>query len=250
MDLPIESIRLKQVRDQLGLTQAIFGQQLGLSTTADMERGRTKVSGLVVMKLLRDYQVNPLWLYGESKQQRLNPNEQDVIPKTITVDNLGSENILLVNQKAAAGYADNIGDPEYYKELPAFGLPLPEYRNASYRGFQVEGYSMMPAIQPDEWIITKAIANTSEVRNGGIYVVVESESIRIKKLINNKDKQSLTLISLNPDYPTDEVAYDEVKELWEFHSKLTQELALQSQNSKLDAIHADVKKLGEMMGGM
>lgn len=247
MNIPIEAKRLKEVRDQLGLTQSAFGKLLGISTTADMERARTKVSGQVVMRLLRDYNVNPLWLYGESQQQKLNPNEQDIIPKTITIDTEGSENILLVNQKAAAGYADNIGDPEYVKDLPAFGLPLPEYRNASYRGFQVEGHSMLPAIQPGEWIITQAVSNIADVKDGHIYVVVEQESIRIKKLINRKEQHKLTLISINPDYPTTEIAYDQVQEIWEFHSKITQELVMQSQYSKLDAIHADVQRIGEML---
>lgn len=249
MEIPIESFRLKEIREDLGLTQAAFAKKLSINTTADIERGRTKLSGLITMQLLKDYHINPLWLFGESQQKYLNPNDGDVIPKTITVDNDGHENILLVNEKAAAGYAQNIGDREYYEELPAFSFPISEYRNASYRGFQIEGYSMAPAILPNDWVISKALSSIEEIKNGGIYVVVEDEGIRIKKLINNADNQTITLISINQDYTADTINYNQVKELWEFHSKLTQELVLQTQDVKLDAIHRDVQIIAEQLKG-
>ncbi len=246
MEIPMESKKLKEVREELGLTQSAFATQLGIkNTTADIERGRTKISGFVVMQLLKTYHINPLWLYGYSAQKHLNPDHQYVNPKMISVDNVGNENILLVHEKAAAGYAGNIGDPEYYDDLPAFTFPLPEYRNASFRGFQVDGQSMQPALLPGEWIIAKAISNINEIQNGNIYVVVEKEGIRVKKLVVNSDNQSISLISTNPDYPADIISYDDVKELWEFHSKITQEVSTQLPQTQLDQIQQDLKTLSQ-----
>src|SRR5699024_6183256 len=126
-------------------TQAEFAELLGINnTTADIERGRTRLSGEVIKELLRQFQINPLWIYGESNQKYLDLNQVSVLPKVISVDTDGSENMLLVNQRAAAGYPQNIQESGWHKKLPAFNLPLPEYRNATYRGFQVEGNSMEP----------------------------------------------------------------------------------------------------------
>lgn len=244
MTIPIQGLRLKQVREEIGETQTSLAEKLDVGTsTTDYERGRTRLTGKLVAALLENYHINPLWLYGKSEQKYLDPHRREVSPKAISVDNSGQENILMVHAKAAAGYADNLSNPEYYEELPAFTFPLPEYRNASFRGFQVEGFSMMPSIQPEEWIITKAIGDMSDIKNGNIYVVVEDSGIRIKRIIADDDKKRLTLISINPEYPTDQIAYDQVKEIWEFYSKITQQVSLQSTNHKLDEIHQDIKDL-------
>ncbi len=246
MDLPIECQRLRIVRESLNETQSSFAKKLNIgNSTTDFERGRTKLSGILVLKLLSEYHINPLWLYGQSEQKHLNPNALELHPKVVTINDTGYENILMVNEKAAAGYSGNLSNPAYYKELPAFSFPLAEYRNATFRGFQVEGFSMTPIIQPSEWIITKAIANIEQIKDGNIYVIVENEGIRIKKVINNSSNQTLSLISINPEYAPDVIPYAQVQEIWEYHSKLTKEIAHQSPNKKLEEMHADIKTLQE-----
>lgn len=244
MEPSIAARRFKQVREELKMTQGAFAEVLGIgSTTADIERGRTKISGAIVTKLLKEYHINPLWIFGESPQKHLNPDHKDVSPRTISVDALGEENILLVNEKAAAGYAGNLGDPEYYQALPAFTFPLPEFRNATYRGFKIEGHSMLPVILPDEWIITKAVANITDIKNGNIYVIVQEDSIRIKKVILDLERRQLALISINPDYPTEILDFSDVKEVWEYHSRITQNLADTSDTRKLDEIHKEILEI-------
>lgn len=243
MENKSSALRFKQVREELGFTQQAFAQKLGISTTADIERARTKISGHIVMQLLRDHQINPLWLFGHSAQKYVTASGRDTLPQTITVDNVGQENILLVNEKAAAGYADNLNNVSYYESLPAFSVPLPDYRNATFRGFQVEGYSMVPALSPDEWVIAKAVTNLTDIKSGQIYVIVENESLRVKRVIPNHAEQQLTLVSVNPDYPDDVISFHQVKELWEFHSKITKEITFQSSKDKLDAMHDDIKEI-------
>ncbi|MGB3152681.1 MAG: helix-turn-helix domain-containing protein, partial [Maribacter sp.] len=150
--------RFTDIRRELGYTQADFAGLLGVSnTTADIERGRTKLSGKVVLVLLKQFKINPLWLFGESEQQYLETSNTSVIPKVVTVDSLENDNMVLVNAKAAAGYPQNISDTSWYQQLPAFDLPIPEFRNATYRGFQVEGDSMLPNLHPGEWVLARAI---------------------------------------------------------------------------------------------
>ena len=242
MDSTKAASRFKQVREELGYTQAAFAEILGIkSTTADIERGKVKITGRIIKDLLSKYKINPLWIYGESKQQYINIHAQDVSPQVVSVDSQGSENILMVNIKAAAGYSGNIEDQQFYKGLPAFSFPLAEYRNTSFRGFQVEGDSMSPAILDNDWILAKAISNLDEIKDGKIYVIVEEESVRVKKV--RKLESSIQLISINKDYPSVEVDRSAVREIWEFYSKISKDVDTQANVDLLRDIKSDLEEI-------
>jgi len=214
--------RFKSIREENHFTQADFAKILNVkNSTADIERGKTKISGKVVSRLLKEFGVNPLWLFGESEQKEIKLHNGDVSPKVVTVDAQNNENIVLVNVKAAAGYPHNVQDVDWYQQLPAFDIPLPEYRNATYRGFQVEGDSMLPVLEPKEWVIGKAVNSLSELRTNALYVVVLHDSVVVKKVRKNEDSSSLTLISLNADYLPFTIQTHQIAELWEVNSKLS-----------------------------
>lgn len=214
--------RFTDIRRELGYTQADFAGLLGVSnTTADIERGRTKLSGKVVLELLKQFKINPLWLFGESEQQYLETSNTSVIPKVVTVDSLENDNMVLVNAKAAAGYPQNISDTSWYQQLPAFDLPIPEFRNATYRGFQVEGDSMLPNLHPGEWVLARAIEHIDYVSANKIYVVVLQDSIMVKKIEKRPNSNNLTLVSLNETYPPYDIKPFQVQEIWEVSSKIT-----------------------------
>ncbi|MFD2564174.1 XRE family transcriptional regulator [Aquimarina rubra] len=214
--------RFKSIREENHFTQSDFARVLDIkNSTADIERGKTKISGKVVSKLLKEFGVNPLWLFGESDQKKIQLHNGDVTPKVITVDSENNENIVLVNVKAAAGYPHNVQDVDWYQQLPAFDIPLPEYRNATYRGFQVEGDSMLPVLEPKEWVIGKAVNNLTELRSNALYVVVLQDSVVVKKVRKNEDSSVLTLISLNSDYLPYTIQTHQIVELWEVNSKLS-----------------------------
>ncbi|MCK8522341.1 helix-turn-helix domain-containing protein [Aquimarina sp. D1M17] len=233
--------RFKSIREENHYTQADFAKILDIkNSTADIERGKTKISGKVVAKLLQEFNVNPLWLFGESNQKKIQLQEGDVAPKVITVDTQNNENIVLVNVKAAAGYPHNVQDVDWYQQLPAFDIPLPEYRNATYRGFQVEGDSMMPVLEPKEWVIGKAINSLSEIGSNAICVVVLEDSVVVKKVRKNEDASTITLISLNPEYLPYTIQVHQIVELWEVNSKL-------SFNIDANSDSASIKQLQEAM---
>ncbi len=214
--------RFTEVRRALGFTQAEFAKVLGVSnTTADIERGRTKLSGKVVAELLRQFKINPLWLFAESDKQYLEPSNTSVIPKVVTVNSSDNENMVLVNAKAAAGYPQNIQDTSWYKQLPAFDIPLPEFRNATYRGFQVEGDSMLPNLKPGEWVLAKAVEDISDVSPNKIYVIVLQDAVLVKKIEKAPTSTNIILISLNETYPPYEIEPHQIQEIWQVNSKIT-----------------------------
>ncbi len=221
-ELAIEVKRFLEVRRELGHTQSEFAKILGIpKTTADIERGRTKLSGKVVMELLGRFKINPLWLFGESEQKRLSTSNASVIPKVVTVDSSDNENMVLVNAKAAAGYPQNIQDTSWYRQLPAFDIPLPEFRNATYRGFQVEGDSMLPNLRPGEWVLAKAVESLEAISPNKIYVVVLEDAVLVKKLEKSPISSKISLISLNQNYPPYTVEVGKIQELWQVNSKIT-----------------------------
>ncbi len=254
MSISIESIRFKELREDLRFTQKDFAKLLQIpSTTADIERGKAKITGKTVSLLYKHFEVNPLWLFGESKDKFLKSNPTaEVFPKVITINSQAKENILLVNEKASAGYPQNIQDPEWYENLPVFDLPLPQFKNATYRGFQVEGDSMFPRINPGEWVIGKAITTLNEVINNRIYVVVLTDSLLVKKLQKISGKNKIKLISFNESYLPIEINFNDIQELWLVNSKLTfaidnseESSLLKELNESMALLKSQLKKLNE-----
>ncbi len=222
METEVTIKRFVDIRRDLGHTQAEFAKMLGISnTTADIERGRTKLSGKVVVELFRQFKINPLWLFGESENKYLESSNTSVIPKVVTVNSADNDNMVLVNAKAAAGYPQNIQDTSWYKELPAFDLPLPEFRNATYRGFQVEGDSMLPNLKPGEWVLARAVEHIDDVSPNKIYVVVLQDAVLVKKVEKKPNSNNITLISLNETYPPYEIKPFQIQEIWQVSSKIT-----------------------------
>lgn len=243
-DSTTEIKRFKEIREDHNLTQSEFAALLGIkNSTADIERGRTKLSGKIVAELLRQFQVNPLWLFGESSQKFLTLSAGDVSPKVITVNSSEEENIILVNQKAAAGYPHNVQDISWYQQLPAFDIPLPEYRNATYRGFQVEGDSMMPNLRPGEWVLGKAVPSIAEVSFSKIYVVVLYDSVLVKKIQKMEDPYKILLVSINEEYPPVQVLVSDIQELWQVNSKLTFSIDATSESGLLRQLQQSMDDL-------
>jgi SOS-response transcriptional repressor LexA len=243
--------RFKQVREELKLTQAAFAEELGIgATTADIERGRTRIPGYAVKELLKKYRINPLWLFGESSQKYLQSEHSTMSPRVITVDGAGNDNIVMVSAKAAAGYPLNIGDAQWFESLPAFGIPLAEFRNATFRGFQVSGDSMLPVLRSGEWVFTKAVDDWNHLNAQLIYVVVTAESILVKKIKKENDGISTQLLSLNPEYPPIRIDRSEIQELWEVSSKLSFNLSADANSISLHQLHQEIAALRLEVRGM
>ncbi|WP_298789926.1 LexA family transcriptional regulator [uncultured Allomuricauda sp.] len=241
--------RFTEIRRELGYTQADFAKLLGISnTTADIERGRTKLSGRVVAELLRQFKINPLWLFGESDQKHLETSKTSVIPKVVTVDSAEQDNMVLVNAKAAAGYPQNIQDTSWYQQLPAFDLPIPEFRNATYRGFQVEGDSMLPNLRPDEWVLARAIEHIDHVSSNKMYVVVLQDSVMVKKIEKRPNSNNITLVSLNETYPPYEIKPFQIQEIWEVSSKLTFNVDATTETGLLRQLQQSMEELKKQVG--
>lgn len=251
----MESIaqRLKDLRKEEKLTQGGLGDILGTNQghISAIERGENNLTVSHLSILLEKLSVNPVWLmtgngdtyisakdYFREKSNETIANDLSenagvsagvnagvnagVKPLVVTVDNSGRENIPMVNSKAFAGYASNFQSVEYVKKLPVFGIPLPEFRNATFRAFQASGTSMEPTIWNGDWLIGQFVDNwPGNIRDGYIYIVVTDHTILVKRLLNRVSLGRLVIQSDNEAFPTDFLQVEEVKEIWYLKAKIS-----------------------------
>lgn len=243
--------RFKLIREMNDLTQKQFAEVLSIrNIIADIERGKTKLSGFIVANLMKLYGINPMWLYGFSAVKFIKDLQVNTSPKVITLNAEDNENMVLVDVKAAAGYPTNVQEPFWYNELPAFNFPLPQYKNATFRGFQVQGDSMFPHFKPKEWVIAKAVDNVKNLSNNKICVVVLKDSVLVKQLRIAEDSNFITLISSNNEYPPFEVFLKEVQEIWQVTSKLSFDIDDVGESANIHDIQLAMQRLSKEVASL
>jgi hypothetical protein len=106
-----------------------------------------------------------------------------IMPKVITIDTQGNENVLLVHVKARAGYLNGYSDPEFMASLPAYRLP--GLNNGTFRLFEVDGLSMYPTLHGGDLVICSNVEQLGIVRDDRVHVVVtKNEGVVVKRVLN------------------------------------------------------------------
>ena len=147
------------------------------------------------------------------------------MPKVVTVDKDGNDNIVLVPVKAAAGYLNGYGDNKYIQSLPTYNLP--NINNGTFRMFQVGGHSMYPTICDGSYVVGEWVENwIKEVKDNRIYVIVSDEGILVKRVLNRLKKyDNLYLKSDNrKEHPNQTLEPIQIKEIWAVKMHLSFEL--------------------------
>jgi transcriptional regulator with XRE-family HTH domain len=238
------SSNLKFLRKQRNMSQQQLAEMLSVGRTAvaNIEAGLANPGHKTLLEIVNIFDVSLDDLLHRSMEKHMpqssarevQPNAGTIVyrPFVITVDEAGQENIVLVDTKAAAGYPTRYLEPEFYRELPAFKLPGTDYRNGTFRCFQVEGDSMTDSLQNGDFVVGRFCDNHfKDVREGYIHVVVTNDNVLVKRILNKAEEEhKLTLISDNEAYPPIDVDIDEVKEIWYVKSKLTNYMPVKKQD--------------------
>ena len=99
---------------------------------------------------------------------------------------------------------------------------IAEFRNATFRCFEVEGDSMEDTIYHKDWVIGKFVESIKRIKEGNIYVVVTDEGVVVKRIFNQiTQNQSLLLVSDNDFYSPYNVPLGEIKEIWYVVKKMS-----------------------------
>lgn len=244
---------LQFLRKHKGLSQQELADQFSIprSTLGDYERGKTEPSIDSIIRFSRFFNCNidnllKHKLYNEELHLSLG---ESVKVLAITVDNENHGNIELVDTKAEAGYMESFQDPEYIRDLPK--IQFPNLTNGTYRGFEIQGDSMLP-MESGSIVITRYIESTEEVKDNKTYIVVSrSEGLVYKRVRNDKANNRLVLISDNPMFLPYSIEYADIDEVWQYqaHLSFNDELSqyTSSLESKIDELHNKIDKLNSKL---
>jgi transcriptional regulator with XRE-family HTH domain len=286
---------LKQIRESRGLSQqsfadevnAIMGLDLKRTAISNYEKGTSrpdldkltafakildvsadallglvpieggkvkgKVRGKVRGKVETDYQFK-----NNTKNLTLQepPNPYKTIqPVVVTVDSSFNQNITFVPIRAHAGYLNAFHDSEYIKELPVFAIP--GFQNATFRAFEIAGYSMLPyqgaGLYPSDIVVAQYLESPFEMRDGRVYVIVSrDQGIIIKRCLNRISENNKVIAqsdNTNGEYPAIVLDLEEIQEVWEFKAKISRQIPRPGNIfSRLDDIEAKLALINDVKG--
>lgn len=192
--------RLKEVREKHGFNQGDFGRKIDKDASAISRYEIGKVKGLSKTLIKELSKVLP-------------PEDVEYIAGEIMFDSVdsGCESILeyekvdmikagIVDTTASAGSSNHVEgidvftsgrtlsiDPTFFKTMPT----------APLHAIQVDGYSMVPMLLPDSWVIFR---DTNVYEGDGLYVLNFRNVLMVKLISVDPMTGHLKIKSINPDY--------------------------------------------------
>ena len=240
---------LKYLRQKSHISQQVLADFLEIprSTLGDYERGNTEpsISMLIRMSEYFDTKVDQLIAQDLSHSEYEILKTQVMKVLAISVDAENESHIELVDSKAEAGYLDSYQNPEYIRELPK--IHFPNIPRGTYRGFEIQGDSMLP-IESGSIIIAAYIENIDSIKDDKTYIVITKKDGLVYKRVEKKlSKNQLKLSSDNDIYEPFSVALEEVDEIWQYYAHISFSDTKPTLNNAIEAQINDIqKKVTEM----
>jgi transcriptional regulator with XRE-family HTH domain len=211
--MSIANKNLKYLRKLRGWTQEEFAQKLRIKRSLlgayEEERAEPRIDILEIVADMFKLTLDDL-LRKDVSDTKTNYIAKRRAQKMAN----GRTDIPFVPVKAAAGYLNGYGDPEFIDELNTFTLPM--LAGGDYRAFEIMGDSMMPT-PSGSVIVGERIQDLEDLKTNQTYIVVsKSDGIVYKRVLkNNRQKNKLTLVSDNPAYQPYLINADDVLEIWQ-----------------------------------
>ncbi|WP_276954042.1 XRE family transcriptional regulator [Helicobacter rodentium] len=131
--------------------------------------------------------------------QTLNQDDFYFIPKLNITASAGGGNELEGLECYESGQTLAI-DKAFFKAIPSRNI----------KAIRVDGYSMIPLLFPDSWVIFE---EGNEFKGDGLYIINYANQLMVKLLQLNPITNILEIISTNKDYKSYEVSLSESQEL-------------------------------------
>ena len=198
-------INLKKIRDELKMTQSEMSEKIGLS-----------------LRQYQRYEKNPAnltFLQISEFADKLNISVDELKNGNTTQPNDTFSIKKITSYFASAGGGNEINDIEVYDtdevlQIDKAFFKLPPSKNA--RAIRVDGYSMVPMLLPDSWVIFE---EQSEFKGDGLYVINYSGQLMVK-LLQLTPKGVLRVISKNEDFESYEIKVNEDNEYFHIVGKV------------------------------
>ncbi len=123
---------------------------------------------------------------------------QDEKRKAISNDNIITAEIMSV--KASAGEGNHTSSIDNFSTGRTAVIDNCFFKSAPPRGLkamQVDGYSMIPMLFPDSWVIYREV---DRFETDGLYIINYGDELMVKMLQINPEKKMIDIISTNKEY--------------------------------------------------
>ncbi len=219
--------KIKAIIDYFKLNNNSFAKRLHVTSTTidsittgrpqqDGTRKRTKPGYDLLENIIKEFEINPAYLFGDTHEMLKQNQTYDGMPQVIAIDQEGKENVVYIPVKARAGYLDGYGDPEYVETLASFKMP--QLTNGTYRCFEVQGNSMVRTFFDGDMVFGKYVEDLNDIKDGRVYVIIsKNDGVVLKRVINRiEERRKLVLKSdnKNGNYPTYTIDVEEILEVW------------------------------------
>ncbi|EAK5645304.1 helix-turn-helix transcriptional regulator [Campylobacter coli] len=179
----------KQIREKLGLTQEQLGNKLNLTRQQiiNIEKGKTPISKKYfdnISKLSKKFYID---------------KEENALNKDRNKQEINFYSIPKLNISASAGGGNELIGLEEYETGEMLELSKAFFKRTpkNVKAIKVDGYSMIPMLLPDSWVIFEEI---HEYQGDGLYILNFDNQLMVKLLQLDPISKVLDIISVNKDY--------------------------------------------------
>ncbi len=186
-------------------------------------KGERNITVDQLNKLFGAYSINANYLFGISEEIFFtDPDYDDLLVKSKTeIIEKERNNIVLIPDKALAGYAISHQDGDYLNTLQRFSIPG---LKGNLTAFEVNGDSMMPTITNGDLVICEVIERGIPLRDNHVYVIVTDVVVtkRIQQIKMGNELLGLRLISDNSTvYKSYDIKLEEIRQILQVKCRLT-----------------------------
>jgi len=205
--------RIKEARNRKDFTQKQLAELTGISraSIAQYEREIHFPDIENVVKLSQVLGIPEQDLIDPSKREQIAKEEirkdpvryLDEIEDAAMLKHAVTAEVMSV--KAAAGIGNNLESIDEYstgRKAVIDSIIFKATPKGPVKLMQVDGYSMVPMLYPDSWVLYE---EANEYTVDGLYVINYANELMVKLLQYNPAKNTLEIISKNPEYKSWEV---------------------------------------------
>lgn len=213
MELPPPSIRLRQIRESLALTQEQLSSVLGIGKSAlsMIETGKASLSERNKNILIQELNINPEWFDTGRGEMFLQQNASQLFLHRFD-RTLPSQNVPLYNMEGTAGLVPLFLDQSSCTPIDYIHIPnLPKCDGAIY----IVGDSMYPLLKSGDIVLYKQLGDIRDIFWGDMYLlsidIDGEEYITVKYIQKSERPDYVKLVSQNPHHADKEVEVSKIR---------------------------------------
>lgn len=186
-------------------------------------KGQRNITVEQLSKLFDVYQVNANYLFGLSNNLFLKGSNSPLIPtRSLGEKQIGGRrNIVLVPDRALAGYALQHQEADFLDGLQHFSIP---HMDGQLIAFEISGDSMTPTITNGDLVVCEGLERGEPLRDNQVYVIVTDVVVakRVQQIREGEEAGRLRLISDNDVvYKPYEVDLEDIRQILKVKCRLT-----------------------------